>query len=118
MKASPRRLWSVVVPSGALGVGGLAAFLGACCGVPWLVAVFGVAGAITVARIAFVAPYLWVLAFAVAITALIWTHRAEATCDSSCTPTQRRSRLMAAWLIAVTLLGLFVAVRGWHAFVF
>src|SRR6266852_235379 len=109
MKANPGRFWRVMVPSGALSVGGLAAFLGACCGVPWLVAAIGVTGAITVARIAFVAPYLWVLAFAVSITALIWAYRAEPTCDTACTPTPRRGRLIAAWLVALTLLGLFVS---------
>jgi hypothetical protein len=118
MKANPGRFWRVWVPSGALSVGGLAAFLGACCGVPWLVAAIGVTGAIAVARIAFVAPYLWVLAFAASITALIWAYRAEPMCAAACTPTQRRGRLIGVWVVALTLLGLFIAVGGWHSFVF
>jgi hypothetical protein len=118
MKGNPGRFWRVMVPSGALSVGGLAAFLGACCGVPWLVAAIGVTGAITVARIAFVAPYLWVLAFAASIGTLIWAYRVEPTCDIVCAPTQRRGRLIGAWLVALTLLALFIAARGWHLFVF
>jgi hypothetical protein len=118
MKGNPGRFWRVMVPSGALSIGGLAAFLGACCGVPWLVAAIGVTGAITVARIAFVAPYLWVLAFAASIAALIWAYRAEPTCDTACAPTHRRGRLIGAWLVALALLALFVAVRGWRSFVF
>jgi hypothetical protein len=118
MKGNSGRFWRVMVPSGALSVGGLAAFLGACCGVPWLVAAIGVTGAITVARIAYVAPYLWVLAFAVAAVTLVWVYRADPTCDAACAPAQRRGRRIAAWLVLLTLLGLFVASRGWQSFVF
>jgi hypothetical protein len=117
MKANHGRFWRVMVPSGALSVGGLAAFLGACCSVPWLVAAIGVTGAITVARIAFVAPYLWVLAFGVSIGGLIWAYRVDPVCDTACTSARRRGRQIAAWIVALTLLGLFVAVRGWHSFV-
>jgi len=96
----------------------LAALLGACCGAPWLVAVIGVSGAIAVARLAFLAPYLWMLAFGFAIAALVWSYRAEPTCDIACAPTQRRRRQIAAWLVMLTMLGLFVVVRGWQSLVF
>jgi hypothetical protein len=64
-----------------------------------------------------VAPYLWVLAFAASVAALIWAYRAEPTCDPACSPAQRRGRMIAAWLVALTLLGLFIATRGWQSFV-
>lgn len=99
-------------------MGALAALLGACCGAPWLVAVIGVTGAIAVARIAFLAPYIWLLAFGFAIAALTWAYRAELTCDTACAPTQRHRRQISSWLVVLTLLGLFVAVRGWHSLAF
>jgi hypothetical protein len=106
------------VPTGALGIGALAAFLGACCGVPWLVAMIGVSAAIALARIAFLAPYLWLLAFGVAIVAVVWTYRVEPACDAVCVPARRRNRRIAAWLVLLALIGLFVAVRGWQLLVF
>lgn len=118
MNASHQRFRKFGVPAGALSAGSLAALLGACCGAPWLVAVIGVSGAIAVTRLAFLAPYLWVLAFGFAIAALLWAYRAEPTCDIACAPTQRRRRQIAAWLVMLTMLGLLVAVRGWQSLVF
>lgn len=112
------RFRKFAVPAGALSTGGLAALLGACCGAPWLVAVIGVSSAIAVARLAFLAPYLWLVAFGFAIAAMVWAYRAEPHCDAACTPTQRRRRQVTAWLIMLTMLGLFVAARGWHSLVF
>ncbi|MHB8446802.1 MAG: mercuric transporter MerT family protein [Rudaea sp.] len=118
MNALARRFRKLAAPAGALSAGGLAALLGACCGVPWLVAVIGVSGAIAVARLAFLAPYLWLLAFGFAIAALAWTYRAGSSCEVGCAPTQQRRRQIAAWLVVVTILGLFVATRGWHSLEF
>ncbi|MGA9422575.1 MAG: mercuric transporter MerT family protein [Rhodanobacteraceae bacterium] len=106
------------MPGGALSAGGLAALLGACCGAPWLVAVIGVSGAIAVARLAFLAPYLWVLAFGFAIAALVRAYRATPICGIACAPAQRRRWQIAAWLVMLTILGLFVDVRSWQSAVF
>lgn len=106
-----------MVPSGALSMGALATLLGACCGTPWLVAAIGVSGAIAVARLAFLTPYLWLLGFGFAIAALTWAHRSEPNCDPACEPTQRRKRRIASWLVVLALLGLFVAARGWRSLV-
>ena len=43
--------------SGAFGLSGFAAAIGLCCTVPWAVTVFGVAGAVAFARLAFLLPY-------------------------------------------------------------
>jgi hypothetical protein len=83
-----------------------------------LVAVIGVSGAIAVARLAFLAPYLWLLAFGVGTAVLVWAYRAQPTCDVACLPKQRKQRRVAAWLVMLTLLGLFVAVRGWQSLAF
>lgn len=45
------------VAGGAVGLGGFAAALGLCCGVPWAVALLGVTGAVVLARLAFLLPY-------------------------------------------------------------
>lgn len=42
---------------GALGLSGLAAVLGFCCSLPWVVALLGVTGAVAFARLAYVIPY-------------------------------------------------------------
>lgn len=42
---------------GALGLSGLAALLGFCCSLPWVVALLGVTGAVAFARLAYVIPY-------------------------------------------------------------
>lgn len=104
--------------SAPLGTGGLAALLGACCGAPWLVAVIGVSGAIAVARLTFLAPYLWFLAFGFAVATLAWAYRTEPPCNIACASAQRRRRRIAAWLVMLTMLGLFVLVRGWQSLVF
>ena len=115
--ASPNhsaRKW--LAPSGALSLGALAALMGACCGVPWLVAAIGVTGAIAVSRVAVFAPYLWLLAFGFAITAVVRSHRSESACDVGCKPAQRRRQHVVTWVVFVILLGLFVAARGWQSF--
>ena len=94
-------------------MGALAAFLSACCGAPWLVAVIGVSGAIAVTRLAFLAPILWLVGFGVAAVLLIWAYRADPVCEDACARAQRRTRRLSAWLVALTLLILFVVFRGW-----
>lgn len=116
---SPRHCFrKLAAPSGALSVGALAALLGPCCGAPWLVAAIGVTGAIAVARLAFLAPYLWLLAFGFAVAGLVWAYRAEPTCDTACAQMQQRGLKIVTWLVMLTLLGLFVAVRGWRLLIF
>ncbi|HEY2396547.1 MAG TPA: hypothetical protein VGH81_11295 [Rudaea sp.] len=78
----------------------------------------GVSGAIAVARLAFLAPYLWLTAFGFATAALVWVYRAEPSCAVACVPTQRRRQRIAALLALMMMLVLFVAARGWQSLVF
>lgn len=118
MESRDRRKWAIAGSTSALGAGSLAALLGACCGAPWLVAAIGVTGAIAVARLAFLAPYLWLLALVFAGGVLVWAYRTVPTCDASCTAQSRRGRLLAAWIVALATIGLFVAARGWRVWLF
>lgn len=113
MKDGTTRLGLFAAPTGAIGLGALAALLGACCGAPWLVAAIGVGGAIALARLALFAPILWLAGFGAAAALLIRAYRADPSCDQTCAPVLRRTRRVSAWLVALTLLGLFVAFRGW-----
>jgi hypothetical protein len=92
---------------GAVGLSGVAAFLGMCCVAPWAVALFGVSGAVMLARLAYWQPYLLLAAFAALACAFWWAYRrppAEATCDAA------RGRRLRRWVwvaaIAMAMLAL------------
>lgn len=83
---------------GAVGLGALATALGTCCVAPWAVGVLGVTGAVALARLAFLQPYL--LAGMVALLALgFWfAYRpAPGVADGSCDPTRARRLRWAVW---------------------
>ena len=108
----------VVASTGAFSLGALAALLGACCGAPWLVGLVGVSGAIAIARAAYLAPYLWLLALALALFVLGWAYRFEPACGDQCAASVRRGRRWTAWIVVLILVGLFIATRGWNVLVF
>ncbi|HMM58224.1 MAG TPA: hypothetical protein PKD77_11645 [Rudaea sp.] len=108
----------VAASTGAFGFGALAALLGACCGTPWLVGVVGVSGAIAIARAAFLAPYLWLLALVLAFFVLGWAYLFAPACEDECAASVQRGRRIAAWIIVLILAALFVATRGWNVLVF
>lgn len=108
----------VVASTGAFSFGALAALLGTCCGAPWLVGVVGVSGAIAIARAAFLAPYLWLLALVLAFFVLGWTYFSASACEEQCAASVQRGRRFAGWIIVLTLVALFVAMRGWNVLVF
>lgn len=92
----------VGVAGGAVGLGGLAAALGTCCVAPWAVTVLGVSGAITLARLAKVQPYLLLAAVVLLGMAFYWAYRPQPACaDGSCEPTQRRRLRWVVWIAAV-----------------
>ncbi len=98
---------------GAVGLSALAAALGTCCVAPWAVSLVGVAGAVALARLASLAPYLIGGAAVLLGVAFYFAYRplpvcADGTCD---TTTQRRLRRVAwagacvvACVLAVDLL--------------
>lgn len=94
---------------GAIGLGGFAAALAACCGAPWAVGIFGVAGAIVLARLAFLQPYALV-AMALMLLAAFWfAYRRPAPEHSACDPAVRRRLRWFVWAGAVVAAILAVA---------
>ena len=92
---------------GALGLGTLAAAIGACCGVPWAVALLGVSGAVALARLSFLLPYALLGAGALLAFAFWWAYRPMAVCaDGTCNPVSRRPLRVIVWAATVLVVGL------------
>ncbi len=72
---------------GAIGISVFASFIGLCCIGPWAVVLFGVSGAVTMARWAPLRPYL----IGVAVVMLIWAfwqvYRPQPVCEDGTCPT-------------------------------
>ncbi|HXW73612.1 MAG TPA: mercuric transporter MerT family protein [Steroidobacteraceae bacterium] len=96
--------------SGALGLGAFAAAVGGCCGAPWAVALFGVTGAIGLARLAFLLPYALIGA-AILLGVAFWSvyRPAPASADGACvSQSQRRPLRILVWVAAVLVAALSV----------
>lgn len=92
---------------GALGLGAVAAAIGACCGVPWAVALLGVSGAVALARLSFLLPYALLGALALLAVAFWGAYRPAAACaDGTCTPASRRRLRLIVWAATVLIAGL------------
>lgn len=92
---------------GALGLGAFAAAIGACCGVPWAVALLGVSGAVALARLSFLLPYALLGATAFLAVAFWWAYRPVAVCaDGACNPLNRRPLRAIVWSATVLVVGL------------
>jgi MerT mercuric transport protein len=92
---------------GALGLGAFAAVIGACCGLPWAVALLGVSGAVALARLSFLLPYALLGAGALLAVAFWWAYRPVAVCaDGTCNPVSRRPLRWIVWAAAVLVVGL------------
>jgi len=98
----------VGVTSGALGLSGLALAFGACCVAPWAVTVLGVSGAVLLARLAFVQPYVVAATLALLGIGFSFVYRrpgAEAVCDIA---QQSRLRWL-VWGAAIVVIAIDVA---------
>jgi hypothetical protein len=92
---------------GALGLGAFAAAIGACCGLPWAVALLGVSGAVALARLSFLLPYALLGAVAFLAAAFWWAYRPIPDCPAgACPPISRRALRWMAWVAAVVVAGL------------
>lgn len=102
---SEKRAWGAA--GGAVSLGGLAAFLGTCCVAPWAVTLFGVSGAVFLARLAYLQPYLLAAALVTLAVAFWWVYR-KPTIGKACDPAASRRARRAVWIaaIVVTLLAL------------
>ena len=100
---------------GALGFGALSAAIGACCGFPWAVALLGVSGAVTLARLSFLLPYALCGAVALLALAFWWAYRPIAVCvEGTCNPGSRRPLRIIVWAATVLVVGLAtVAFTYW-----
>jgi hypothetical protein len=92
---------------GALGLGVLAAAIGACCGLPWAVALLGVSGAVALARLSFLLPYALAGSGVLLAVAFWWAYRPPAVCaDGSCDVAARRPLRWVVWGAALLVVGL------------
>lgn len=92
---------------GAVGLGAFSAAVGACCGVPWAVALLGVSGAVVLARLAFLLPYA--LAGAILLLAVaFWSayRRRPIRTDGTCELASRRPLQWLVWIAAFLVAGL------------
>jgi hypothetical protein len=93
--------------SGALGLSAFAAAAGACCGFPWTVTLLGVSGAVALARLSFVLPYVLIGAGGLLVVAFWWAYRPPAICaDGTCDTSARRPLRWIVWTAMVLVLGL------------
>ena len=91
----------------ALGLGAFAAAVGACCGLPWAVALLGVSGAVALARLSFLLPYALLAAGGLLTVAFWWAYRPPAICaDGTCDATSRRRLRWIVWAAALLVVGL------------
>jgi hypothetical protein len=97
---------------GAIGFGAFAAAVGACCAAPWAVGIFGVAGAVALARLSFLTPYLLTGAAALLLVAFWSAYRRPPVCDGSACDSISHKRLrLFVWAGAIIVL----ASAAWAA---
>jgi len=95
---------------GAIGLSAIASFIGLCCIGPWAVAVFGVSGAITMARFDFLRPYILAVA-ALGIAWAFWrVYRPQRICeDGTCAADPSVWLKTTLWLAAALTVAAFFA---------
>ncbi len=100
---------------GAIGISVFASFIGLCCIGPWAVVLFGVSGAVTMARWAPFRPYI----IGVAAVMLIWAfwrvYRPQPVCEDGTCPTAPSIWLkVMLWVAAaMTVLAFFADDLQW-----
>jgi hypothetical protein len=91
---------------GAVGLGAFALALGACCVVPWAVSLLGITGAVALARLTFLQPYV-LLGIAGRLGLAFWfAYRPNPACaDGTCEVASQRAMRSVVWVAAaVTVL--------------
>ena len=98
----------------AVGLGTLAAAVGACCGLPWAVALLSVSGAVALAGFSFLLPYALLGAGALLAVGFWWAYRPQAVCaDGTSKAVSRRGMRWIVWTAAVLVVALAtVALRS------
>jgi hypothetical protein len=88
---------------GAIGISVFASFIGLCCIGPWAVVLFGVSGAVTMARWAPVRPYIVGVAAVMLAWAFWRVYRPRPVCEDGSCPTGPSSWLKAMLWVATIL---------------
>ena len=96
---------------GAVGLSALALAFGACCVTPWVVALLGVGGAVALARLAILQPYVIAATLALLGVGFWYAYRRRAVAaDCRSCPVETRTGLrLAVWIGALIVIGLDVA---------
>lgn len=95
---------------GAVGLGALAAALGTCCVAPWAVSLVGVAGAVALARLAFLAPVMIAGSVLLLGLAFYFAYRPLPVCeDGTCDTTSQRRLRWVAWIGACVVAATLIA---------
>jgi len=95
---------------GAIGISAIASFIGLCCIGPWAVALFGVSGAITMARWAPLRPYILVIASVMLAWAFWRVYRPRSVCDDGTCPAGPSGSIrIMLWVAAVMIVLAFFA---------
>ncbi len=93
---------------GAIGLSTLALAFGACCVTPWAVTLLGVSGAVLLARLAFVQPYV-VAGTLVLLGVGFWFVYRRPGADAACDIAQRRRLRWLVWSAAVIVAAIDLA---------
>jgi uncharacterized membrane protein YidH (DUF202 family) len=95
---------------GAIGISAFASFIGLCCIGPWAVVLFGVSGAVTMARWAPLRPYIIGIAALMLAWAFWRVYRPQPVCDDGSCPTGPSVWLkVMLWIAAVMVTLAFFA---------
>lgn len=95
---------------GAIGISAFASLIGLCCIGPWAVVLFGVSGAVTMARWAPLRPYIVAVAAAMLVWAFWRVYRPRPVCDDGTCPAGPSMWLKAMlWVAAVMVVLAFFA---------
>lgn len=95
---------------GAIGISAVASFIGLCCIGPWAVVLFGVSGAVTMARWAPFRPYIIAVAAAMLAWAFWRVYRPQPVCeDGSCPAGPSIWLKVMLWVAAIMIVLAFFA---------
>jgi mercuric ion transport protein len=104
------------VTGGALGLSALALAFGVCCVAPWAVAILGVSGAVLLARLAFIQPF--VVAGTIILLGLgFWFVYRRPRPAGTCDVTQQRRFRWIVWSAAIIVVVIDIASfvpRFWY----
>lgn len=108
MKPMSEKPRIVGVTGSAVGLSALALAFGVCCVAPWAVTLLGVAGAVLLARLAFIQPYV-VAATIVLLGIGFWFVYRHPPTAAACDVVQRRRLRWLVWGTAIVVIAIDIA---------